>query len=186
MAALYQEKHDWGLVREHVIATNLLQTRKLNSSKRICREIISRLKKLTANELDILVSGNTHDQGHVLWLALCRRYKFIGDFAVEVLRERYLTLKYDLQIVDFDVFFNQKSDWHSELNEIKPTTKQRVRQLLFKMLKEAGLLSADNRINPAILNPVLINSVYASSNRQDLMFFPAAEANIRMMLQVTK
>lgn len=185
LAALYLEKRDWSLVREHVISTNLLQTRKLNSSKRICREIISRLKKLTAYELDILVRGNTHDQGHILWLALCRRYKFIGDFAIEVLRERYLTLKYYVKLEDFDCFFNQKSDWHSELNEIKPTTKQRIRQLLFKMAKEAGLVSPENRINPAILNPALINYIYGSS-RQDLMFFPAADANILMMVKVAK
>ena len=46
LAALYLGLGDWSEVREKVISKNLLQYRTLNTLKRVCREVISRLKAL--------------------------------------------------------------------------------------------------------------------------------------------
>ncbi|WP_039960780.1 BrxA family protein, partial [endosymbiont of Riftia pachyptila] len=54
LAALYFKLKDWNAVRDKVISENLLQARTLNTSKRVCREIISRLKKLNSSELELL------------------------------------------------------------------------------------------------------------------------------------
>ena len=90
LAAEYDKRADWNHVRDHAIAENLLQARTLNTLKRVCREVISRLKTLCPSELDFLLDASPQDQGYLLWLAFCRRYRFVGDFAVEVLRERYI------------------------------------------------------------------------------------------------
>ena len=92
-AALFVELGNWDRVRELAIEQNLLQTRTAKSSVRLCREICSRLKTLGEKELNLLVDGTVKDKGYILWLALCRRYKFIRDFAVEVLREKPLNLE---------------------------------------------------------------------------------------------
>jgi hypothetical protein len=134
LAALYIDLGDWNSVRDKVIAENLLQTRTLNTLKRVCLEVISRLRTLSPGELECLVEGSHQEQAYLLWLAVCRRYRFIADFAVEVLRERYITLKGDLTLDDFDSFFNRKSEWHLELDEITPSTRGKLRQVLFKML----------------------------------------------------
>jgi hypothetical protein len=55
LAALFVDLNDWNVVRNTVIADNLLQTRTLNTSKRFCREIISRLKTLSGKELELLM-----------------------------------------------------------------------------------------------------------------------------------
>ena len=96
LTVLYLDSKDWNAVRAEVIAENLLQTRTLSTLKRVCREVISRLKTLDAGELDLLVASNPREQGYLLWLAVCRRYGFIAEFAVEVMRERYITFKTDL------------------------------------------------------------------------------------------
>jgi hypothetical protein len=106
LAGLFVELNDWNAVRNQVLSENLLQARTQNTSKRMCREIISRLKTLAPREIDLLIHGSSKEQGYLLWIAVCRRYKFIADFAVEIIRERYLSLKTDLHYEDFDAFFN--------------------------------------------------------------------------------
>ncbi len=180
LAGLYLELGDWISVRDRVVAENLLQFRTLGTSKRICREVVSRLKTLSPDELEFLVETNHPEQAYLLWIAVCRRHKFIADFAVEVLRERYITLKPDLTCEDFDSFLNRKSEWHSNLDEIRPATRNKLRQVLFKMLREADLLTAGNTINPAMPGPNLIDLI-VRGNRRDLSFFPAFESDLKEM-----
>ena len=144
VAELFFELKDWSKVRTAVIADNLLQVRTQNTSQRFCSEITSRLKKLTLQELELLVQGNSQEQVHLLWVALCRRYTLIGDFAVEIIRERFISLTVDLNTEDFEAFIHKKSERHDELVTINPTTRNKLRQVLFKMLREADLISADN------------------------------------------
>lgn len=172
LAALYLETCDWNFVLDKVIAENLLQSRTLNTLKRVCREVISRLKMLNSDELQFLVEGNHQEQAYLLWLAVCRRYRIIADFAVEVLRERYISLKADLTYDDFDSFFNRKSEWHLELDEITPATRGKLRQVLFKILREADLLAANNMINAAMLSPTLLELIRQGGPR-DVLYFPA-------------
>jgi hypothetical protein len=182
LAALYLDLGDWDSVREKVITENLLQTRTLNTLKRVCREIISRLKTLSPDELKFLIEGSHQEQAHLLWVAVCRRYRFIADFAVEVLHERYITLKTDLGHEDFDSFFNRKSEWHSELEEITPATRNKLRQVLFKILRDADLLAANNMINAALLSPRLLDAIRQSS-RRDILYFPVFESDLKGMPQ---
>lgn len=177
LSLLFLELGDWNAVRDRVLSDNLLQARTLNTSKRVCREIISRLRKLDPREIDLLVHSSTQEQRYLLWVAACRRYKFIADFAVEVVRERYISLKYDLHYEDYDSFFNRKSEWHPELDEIRPTTRKKLRQVLFKILREADLLTADNTINSAFLSSRLLE-VISLCSRQDIMVFPVFESDL--------
>jgi len=81
---------------------------------------------------------------------------------------------------DFDSFFNRKSEWHSELDEVRPATRKKLRQVLFKMLREADLLTANNMINAAMLSPRLID-VISLANRRDVLYFPAFESDLKGM-----
>lgn len=171
LAVLFLDLNDWNAVRDKVISGNLLQSRTLNTSKRVCCEIISRLKTLAPREIDLLVHGSTQEQGYLLWIAVCRRYKFIADFAVEVVLERYISLKTDLHYEDFDSFFNRKSEWHPEIDKIRPATRNKLRQVLFKILREAELLTADNTIHAVLLSSRLLEAIPHGS-RQDILVFP--------------
>ena len=180
LTALYLDMGDWNAVRDKVIRENLLQSRTLNTLKRICSEVISRLKTLSSEELELLVKTDPREQCYLLWLSVCRRYPFIAEFAVEVLRERYISLKSDLNPEDFDSFFNGKSQLRSELDRIRPATKAKLRQVLFKMLHEADLLTGDNRINAAMLSPRLLRTITNGAGG-DVLFFPAFESDLRMI-----
>lgn len=178
LAGLFVELNDWNAVRNKVISENLLQARTQNTLERVCQEVISRLKTLAPLEIEFLIKSSSQEQGYLLWAAVCRRYKFIADFAVEIIRERFISLKADLNHADFDSFFNRKSEWHSELDQITSTTRSKLRQVLFKMLREAELLTADNKINAAMLSPRLVE-VILLNNPQELLIFPIFESDLK-------
>jgi len=174
LAGLYLKKGDWNEVRDAVIARNLLQARATSSAKRICWEVCSRLKRLNKDELELLVEGDHQEQAYLLWIAVCRHHRFIYEFSVEVIRERFLTLRYDLGYGDFDAFFNAKMEWHEALENVATTTRNKLRQVLFRMLRETEILSSDNAIIPATLSPRLIDVVCSHAN-QELSLFPIME-----------
>lgn len=182
LAALYLDLGDWSAVRAQVIADNLLQARTLSTLQRVCREVISRLRTLGLGELGCLVAGNPQEQAALLWLAVCRRYRFIAEFASEVLRERYISLQPDVTPEDFDAFFNRKAEWHLELDGLTPATRAKLRQVLFRILREADLLADNHRINPVLLSQRLLAAI-PRDRRQDLLYFPVSVADLKEMTQ---
>ncbi|WP_035236117.1 DUF1819 family protein [Desulfobacter vibrioformis] len=174
LTKLYLDLGDWNSVRNKVVEENLLQARTQNTLKRVCSEVVSRLKLLSIVELEFLNQGGHQEQGYLLWLAVCRRYRFIADFAIEVLRERFLSLKTDITHEDFDAFFNRKSEWHLELEQISPATRRKLRQILFRILRQADLLTAGNMINAAMLSPQLLE-ILCQEGHCDVLCFPMFE-----------
>lgn len=174
IAKLYLELGSWNEVKDKAISNNVLQSRAVSTLKRISYEVISRLSTLTSEELILLVNSSHKDQAYLIWMAVCRHHKFIADFAIEVLRERFITFKPDLQYSDFDVFFNRKCDWHSELDGLSISTKKKLRQVLFKMLREADFLDGKNNIQATILSPRLLDVIERSGGR-DIMYFTVSE-----------
>jgi hypothetical protein len=176
VAALYLDLEDWKKVGQRVAADNLLQARTISALKRIYLEIASRLKTLSKEELQFLITSSRQDQAYLLWIAACRRYRLIADFAIEVLRERFITLRKTLDQDAFDVFFNRKAEWHSELDQITPSTKSKLRQVLFKILREADLLTSDKEINPAIPSPALLELIQRG-RREEILLFPMVQSS---------
>jgi hypothetical protein len=178
VANLHTDHIDWKQVRDQVVADNLLQMRTRNASKRICSEIVSRLKLLTPDQLMLLREGSRLDQTAILWLAVCKRYRFIYDFAVEIIHEKYLRLDLALAHADYDIYFDNKAEWHPEVERISEETRQKGRQVVFKMLREAGLLSGDQQIIPALLSPAVIEAI-AADNPADFAVFPIPDTLIQ-------
>ena len=174
IAKLYLEVGDWDLVKDKVIAENLLQSRALSTLKRLSHEIIARLKTLSIDELTLLTESEYQDQAYMLWIAICRYYQFIADFATEVLRERFITFKPDLQHSDFDTFLNRKCDWHSELDSLSVSTRKKLRQVLFKMLRDANFLDSKNNIQATMLSSRLIETIKRNGSR-DIKYFTISE-----------
>ncbi len=182
VAALYGELDDWEAVRAKVMAGNLLQMRTPNALKRVYREVSSRLRLLTEPEMAVLREGGQQEQGYVLWLAVCKRYRFIYDFAVEVLREKFLGLNLALSYEDYDRFFLDKAEWHPEVEGVAPATRGKQRQFVFKMLHEADLLSKENHIQPALLTSRLVEAI-AGDSPAHFAVFPVTESVLKEWLR---
>ena len=167
----YLRLRDWGAVRTELAQKNALQTRTRASSVRLGREIVQRLSVLSDDELTLLSKASPSERQHLLWVAVCRKYRFLGDFAEEVVRERYLLLTPTLSHEDFDRFVLGKALWHPELTETKPSTLAKLRATSFNMLREAGLLS-DGQIVPAAISQ-RVHDILETRSPSDIRFFPA-------------
>jgi hypothetical protein len=177
VAKVYERLEDWAAVREEVLGQNLLQIRTQSAARRTYQEVAGRLEMLTPEEMALLREGMVQEQRYLLWLAVCRRSLFIRDFAVELLREKYLRLDLELSYDDYDSFFYRKEEWHPELEEVADSTHKKQRQYLFKMLRQAQLLSRDNHILPALLTPRLARTV-AATDPADLHIYPVSDLDI--------
>ena len=171
---LYLEEHDWTEVRALIERQNLLQARTPASGQRRVRETVQRLQVLTDPELEFLEGADSEDRGYLLWVAACRRYALIGEFAEDVLRERFLLLGTTIDHNDFDGFIRERALWHDELSDLKASTLRKLRATLFRMLIEAGLLSEKWIIQPVLLSEDLLKLLNVQSP-SDIRFFPARE-----------
>lgn len=182
VAERYLTLRDWIQTRDEVRTANLLQVRTSAAALRISKELVSRLEHLNEAELTELIEGSLRDRAYLLWSATCRRYAFIRDFAVEVLREHYLLRRHHLTFGDYDAFYSAKALWHVELDEIAPSTQHKLRQNLFRMLREADLISDQQQIQSAIPSPALA-ALLAQRGREALLVFPATDNEIQRWLQ---
>lgn len=151
LARAYDKYGSWKEVEDKVLSENILQMRTKSAAVRVHQEIVPRLQTLSDQQTRVLLEGSYLEQKHMLWLAVCKRYRYIRDFTIEVIREKYLRMDYQVTDLDYTSFFNRKADWHEELEEITESTQKKIRQVLFRMLKEAEILSEDNVIIETIL-----------------------------------
>lgn len=178
VAELYRSLKNWDSVRKEIKSNNTLKTRTASTLQRTSQEVLRRLRVLTDAELDILVEGTRSEQNQILWLAVCKQYTFMHEFAIEVMRERYLKLHLSLMYSDFDAFFNAKSEWNEVLDQVTETTRKKLRQVCFRMMTEAEIISSDNRILPIIISPSVANAI-AADDAKFLYIYPINEADIR-------
>jgi hypothetical protein len=175
LAPVYIEERDWERVRDRAVEDNLLQARTYRTGVRLVRETVKRLSALTDDEVALLVEVTASERGYLLWTAACRRYEIIGEFAEEVVRERFRLLAATLGYEDFDSFVRNKALWHDELSQIKDSTLQKLRSTVFQMLREAGLLSEEGYIMRAVLSE-RVAAAFGARAPSDLRFFPTLDS----------
>ncbi|MCJ7529872.1 MAG: DUF1819 family protein [Anaerolineales bacterium] len=175
---LYFKLGGWSLVRNNMLENNLLQARTQSSFKRTLQELLQRLQCLTKDQLQILVDGSRQEQNQILWLAVCKHYRIIYEFAIEVIREKFLRLDLTISYLDYDVFFNSKAEWHEGLDQLTNATKKKLRQVLFRILHEAEIISSSNSILPAIVSARVAISI-VNDNPAYLAIFPITDAEIQ-------
>lgn len=174
-AELFENLQEWQEVRSKVEDENLLQARTRSTAGRFFREISSRLQELTHDELRILLDGTHQEKNHIIWLAVCKRYRFLREFAVEVVREKYLNLKEDLSLEDFNRFYDEKAEWNEELERLSLATRKKVQSAVFKILRQAGIITENNKIITTVLSP-RVHKTIRENSFEYLDIFPMASA----------
>lgn len=174
VARLHRPGIDWDATAALAREVGAFPVRKASSAQRSIREIVNRLRWLSDDELEVFVAGERSEQAALLWLAACRAYRFIREFAVEVLNERFLSLRTDLTYDEFDTFLAAKAEWSPKLAALSGTTHAKLRAVLFRLMREAEILSPDDRIHGSILSRRVLALIQAS-DPDELRFFPGAE-----------
>ncbi|MFN4016742.1 MAG: DUF1819 family protein [Reyranella sp.] len=172
VARMHGPSEAWAATLQRAVDDGIATLPKIASRRRTLREIVNRISTLDRDELDYLVEGaDRQDQQALLWLATCRAYRFVREFATEVIHERFLSFQLDLPLESFDILFAAKAEWDEGLAGVRPVTRAKLRQVLFRMMREASVISEDNRILSAYVSPRL-KAMLAEKNPRDLALFP--------------
>lgn len=75
-------------IRQQAIEENVLAIRTDSANRRVVAETTRRLSALTVGELAYLAGpdSSTSDREALMWIAMCRYYAIVGEFAGEVLK----------------------------------------------------------------------------------------------------
>ncbi|PLS30254.1 hypothetical protein Uis1B_1924 [Bifidobacterium margollesii] len=160
-------------IRRRVIDENVLAIRTESANARIVSEVVKRLSALTEAEIRHLAEDDVPaaDVQALMWVAMCRYYAVVGEFASEVLRDRYLMGAMTVSREDYDRFILSKSMWHSELEELSDSTARKLRSNLFKAMVEAGLLEKDSdTLLPSLLGRTVTDIL--KERPESFRFFP--------------
>lgn len=172
VARLHLDGERWEQTILRALEEGTTRLPKSASNRRTLREISNRLLTLSDEERTYLIEdADRSDQQALLWLATCRAYRFIREFAVEIIRERYLSYRMDLPLETFDILFEAKAEWDEDLAALSRSTQLKLRQIMFRMMREASIITDDNRLQGAILSTRL-KTMIEDQNRAELAFFP--------------
>lgn len=171
LAGIYERLGDWEAVKKAAAEEGLTQFSASSSITRTVRELVTRLAVLRGEELELLRSGGNSERTALLWLALCRTYPLIREFSVEVLSERLANFRSALNYEHFDAFIAVKSQWNEALADLSETTLKKLRQILFRYMREAGIIADDGSIVPYLL-PASVRVLIEAGNSAELAFFP--------------
>ncbi|UWR10913.1 DUF1819 family protein [Sulfitobacter mediterraneus] len=173
VASLHAQGEVWKCTIDRALSEGTTSLPKSASNRRTLREISNRLSTLAAVELEFFIEdADRIDQMALLWLATCRAYRFVREYAIEVLRERYLSYRLDLPLETFDILLDSKAELDDDLSSLSPSTRLKLRQVMFRMMREAGVITKDNRIQTTILSKRLINLI-EQKDPGELAFFPS-------------
>lgn len=164
MAETFVQTGSWDLAKAKILATNALQCRSASSALRLERELRPRLKTLTHDQIHFAAAATTDDRTAIAWLAACKRTRFLFDFAVESLREKLAAHDPVLRPSDYEAYFESKRLLWPELARLTPASKIKIRQVLRRMLAEAGLVIPGNMggtVQRPALSPVVVRLITA-------------------------
>lgn len=157
IAQIFVNEKDWNIVFEEVSKNNLLHKNKKTTLLREFNEIKKRLKNLNQMELEILANSNTQETKWMIHLSLLRTYTFYADFVSEVIRGKLNKFEFSVKDSDYSRFFEEKSYTHTELTSISEKTQNKLKQVIFKMLVQVGIISDIE--NKVITKPFLSENI---------------------------
>jgi len=142
VSKIYQESKNWDIVKQKVVDDNILQKGTIATRKREFAEIKKRVSNLNEEELDFFIEAVGEELKHIALLSVYKTYKIIFDFAVEVIRKKYLLFDYEILDSDYENFFESKKLAYEKLNTISQKTYYKIKQVSFKIFEQAGILDS--------------------------------------------
>lgn len=166
-------------VRLEDLKPELMNRERSKTNKREFAELFLRLKVLDGRLMEKLVYGTQDDQKQIAIVAFGRTYDFFKDFIEEVVLEKMSLFDFNLEDRDYNAFINRKSVEHEELDQLADTTKHKIKQVLFKVMEQGGLI--DNIKDRNIIRPVVdrsVERVILQTNPRDLKLLLYSEQTI--------
>lgn len=184
--ARYVDEQDLYEQLNTVDPDKIMRREKSGTNKREFQELMKRYKSLSLSQKKCLLRVDAEGQRQLAFLGACKTYSFLHDFVLELVRDKFFLLDYELTDGDYNSFINRKLIQHPELDEFAPSTAKKARQVVFKMLEEAALINntRERIILPQFLNQLVLESVL-EEDADLLKLFLFSDQDINLMLHET-
>ena len=187
IAEEYHKLNNWNEVQIFLSNNNHLNKIKQGTFKREFSEIKKRLSLLTPDQLQLMIQGSFEEAKSMILLSLIKAYPFVNDFIVEIILNKYLLFDRTLLDSDYKRFVDSKRIQHPELESITEITSKKVKQVVFKLLEQVGLIS--NIKNGIIIKPYLSSKVLSEILVDDpayLSAFLCSSEEIKVLIENRK
>ncbi len=159
IAKIYLDTKDWDSVKQYVIDNNTMQKSTHKTGIRIFSEIKKRLKNLTDEELEYFKDASIEEAKVLSFIGCLKTYRLIYEFALEVIREKFLLFDYNIEPSDYISFYESKEVSSKKLSTISEMTQYKLRQVMYLMFAEVSLIESTK--NLYITKPLLSEALIA-------------------------
>jgi hypothetical protein len=167
----YARLQDWDHVQTQLINDQIISYKTMSSAKRLSHEIILRLRSLDPHEAEFALDADFEERRALIWVAICRTYEIIPDFVRAVLTERLRALRTDLSPLDFEIFLEGRALLHSKIEGIAPSTRTKLRTVLYRMLCEAGFFDGKEGLKATYV-PASVRRLIDANRPSEIRYFP--------------
>lgn len=130
-----------------VIIDNILQKRSPASAKRQARLIRNRLSLMGPDHWTLVKDGNAEVTAQALLAASIKHSRLLGDFMADVCRQHWLAFNRTLSKQDWRDFLEACTLVDSAIGKWSATTTSKLRQVVFRILAEAGYMDGTRTLN---------------------------------------
>lgn len=146
LAEAWASSRDWKTVRRETPDNFFVASGGASSASRLRNEAIRRLRTLDEGELIHLAGCPITDARGLCWVAACREYRLLSDFARQVLLDRHGPYAEPVRGADFEMVLDGLDASDMKVISVQKSTRTRLRSVLFRMLREAELIDKDGRV----------------------------------------
>lgn len=178
--AKYVVENDLDIAKEIPDPNVIMRRSSIRPNNREFTELLKRYKLLTPAQRQLIVDLDPVEQRQLVLVALCKAHPIVRDFIIEVVREKFLGLDFQLTEADYQSFFNRKMELHSELEQYSESTGKKAKQVIWRILEQAGLIdnTKDRTILPQFVNQRIVNAV-RDDNPELLKIFLMTDRDIK-------
>lgn len=125
----------------HIMSADVV-SRSKSTVKRESSEIKLRLNALSKSLLEKFTMADQDEAKVILLYAIMKTYPIVKEFCLEILYEKSLLLDNHLQEYEINGFWRRKEEEHDELHKKSDATKYKLKQVMLKILADAGILNS--------------------------------------------
>lgn len=140
IAKLKKEGYSDKDIRRMVLEENLFQYKYKSSISIRLTPLIHRINIIDDNLINMLLVDPLGDGAIINLYAIMKNNRLVFEFMSEVVRERITTNDLYLEKEDINIFIKEKKEQSEVVGKWADATIAKIKQVIFRILKEAGLL----------------------------------------------
>lgn len=148
---------------KEVIHYSVVPANAESSQKRYMVELNKRIKQLPKPIFDYYFVADSKNKKVVQFYAVCKAYPIIADFMIEVVRNKWLNLNFNLEPYDYKTYLIEKLEETDSLDRITEMTLDKLVQVYFKILRELNMYSK-KKFSTIKIDPQLMQLLYQAGD----------------------